>query len=197
MTQTAMIALIENWIGYLWLGFLILWVLAAFTTKRAVQVQTGSSRLVQALTVFAGLTLIFNFGHFFTRGWLVVRLFPETLTIVSAGAALTVAGLLFSVWARAVLGTNWSGTVTIKQDHELIMRGPYRIVRHPIYTGVLLALLGSAFIGGCTRCFIGLVVVGFGFWLKLQLEEQFMLQRFGAQYIDYRQHVHALIPFVL
>ena len=110
---------------------------------------------------------------------------------------LTVAGMLFSVWARLTLGRNWSGTVTIKQDHELIQRGPYRIVRHPIYTGMLLAMLGTAFIYGIARCFLGVPIVGLGFWLKVQIEEQFMVRQFGEQYVRYRQEVRALIPYIL
>ena len=192
-----MVPFIEHWIGALWAGFGILWILAAFTTKRAVQVQSTGSRLLQAVVVFIGLMLIFNFDGWFVTGWLTTRLTPESAAVVLAGVVLTAAGLLFSVWARFVLGSNWSGTVTIKQNHELIQRGPYQIVRHPIYTGILMALLGTAFIYGITRCFVGIPIVALGFWLKLQIEEQFMLQQFGAQYADYRQQVRALIPFVL
>jgi protein-S-isoprenylcysteine O-methyltransferase Ste14 len=192
-----MVPFIEHWIGALWAGFGILWILAAVTTKRAVQVQSTGSRLLQAVVVFIGLMLIFNFDGWFVTGWLTTRLTTESVAVVLAGLVLTVAGLLFSVWARFVLGRNWSGTVTIKQNHELIQRGPYQIVRHPIYTGILMALLGTAFIYGITRCFVGIPIVALGFWLKLQIEEQFMLQQFGAQYADYRQQVRALIPFVL
>jgi protein-S-isoprenylcysteine O-methyltransferase len=192
-----MVPFIEHWVGALWAGFGILWVLAAVTTKRTVQVQSTGSRLLQGVVVFIGLMLVFNFDGWFVTGWLTLRLTPESAAVVLTGAVLAVAGLLFSVWARLVLGRNWSGTVTIKQNHELIQRGPYQIVRHPIYTGILIALLGTAFIYGITRCFVGIPIVALGFWLKLQIEEQFMLQQFGAQYADYRQQVRALIPFVL
>jgi protein-S-isoprenylcysteine O-methyltransferase len=192
-----MIPFIEHWAGPLWTGFGILWVLAAVTTKRAVKVQSRGSRLFQAVVVFIGLMLIFNFDGWFVTGWLTVRLTPESTAVVLSGVVLVVAGMLFSVWARFVLGRNWSGTVTIKQNHELIQRGPYQIVRHPIYTGILIALLGTALIYGITRCFVGIPLVALGFWLKLQIEEQFMLQQFGPQYADYRQQVRALIPFVL
>jgi protein-S-isoprenylcysteine O-methyltransferase len=192
-----MIGLIENGVQYLWIGFGILWILAAVISKRTVQVQSSGSRLLQSGIMLAGLLVMFNFRHWLVSGWLMVRLMPETAPVVVGGGLLTVAGLLLCVWARVVLGSNWSGTVTIKQDHQLIMRGPYQIVRHPIYTGLLLALLGTSFVVGFSRCFVGLLIVGFGFWLKLQTEEQFMLQQFGAQYTHYRQQVRALIPFVL
>jgi protein-S-isoprenylcysteine O-methyltransferase len=192
-----MIPFIEHGVSTFWLAFTILWVAAAFTSKRTVQVQSGGSRLLQAGLVLIGVTLIFNLGNWLVSGWLAARVVPESAPVVFGGAILTVAGMLFSVWARLTLGRNWSGTVTIKQDHELIQRGPYRIVRHPIYTGMLLAMLGTAFIFGTARCFVGVPIVGLAFWLKVQIEERFMVQQFGAQYSDYRQQVRALIPFVL
>jgi protein-S-isoprenylcysteine O-methyltransferase Ste14 len=192
-----MIPFIEYWVATFWLVFTVGWVIAAVTSKRTVKVQSGGSRLLQAGVMVIGLMLIFNSNRLLVGGWSTNRLVPETTPVILGGAILTVAGLLFSVWARLVLGKNWSGTVTIKQDHELIQRGPYQIVRHPIYTGMLIAFLGTAFIYGAARCFIGVLVVGLSFWLKMQTEEKFMLQQFGAQYAGYRQHVRALIPFVL
>ena len=192
-----MIPFIEHWVSTFWLAFTVLWVAAAFTSKRTVQVQSGGSRLLQAGLVLIGVALIFNLIPWPMSGLLTQRLTPESTAVVLGGAVLTAAGMLFSVWARLTLGRNWSGTVTIKQDHELIQRGPYRIVRHPIYTGMLLAMLGTAFIYGIARCFVGVPFVGLAFWLKVQIEEQFMVQQFGAQYVHYRQQVRALIPFVL
>jgi protein-S-isoprenylcysteine O-methyltransferase Ste14 len=192
-----MIPFIEHWVSVFWLAFTILWVAAAFTSKRSVQVQSGGSRLLQAGLVVIGVALIFNFGNWLERGWLAVRVVPESTPVVVGGAILTVVGMLFSVWARLTLGRNWSGLVTIKQDHELIQRGPYHIVRHPIYTGMLVGMLGTAFIYGIARCFVGVPLVGLAFWLKMQIEERFMVQQFGAQYVHYRQQVRALIPFVL
>jgi protein-S-isoprenylcysteine O-methyltransferase Ste14 len=192
-----MIPLIERWIATLWLAFWILWIVAGIASKRSVQRQTGSSRLLQAGLALIGIMLIFNFNHWFVTGWLTTRIVPIEPPYVLGGAVLTVAGLLFCIWARAILGSNWSATVTIKQNHTLVYSGPYRIVRHPIYTGILTALLGTAFVYGFTRCFVGVLVAAFALWLKLQIEEQFMLQQFGQQYAEYRQHTRALIPFVL
>ena len=192
-----MIPFIEHWVSTSWLAFTLLWVAAAFTSKRTVQVQSGGSRLLQAGVVLIGVTLLFNLSPWLMSGWLTERLTPESAPVVLGGTVMTAAGMLFSVWARLTLGRNWSGTVTIKQHHELIQRGPYRIVRHPIYTGMLLAMLGTAFIYGIARCFLGVPIVGLGFWLKVQIEEQFMVQQFGEQYVRYRQEVRALIPYIL
>jgi protein-S-isoprenylcysteine O-methyltransferase Ste14 len=86
--------------------------------------------------------------------------------------------------------------VTIKQDHTLVLRGPYRIVRHPIYTGLLIALTGSALQYGYLRSLAGILLAGFGLWLKSLFEEQFMTHRFGDEYLAYRQRVCALVPFI-
>jgi len=193
----AVVPFIVQWIATLWLAILILWILAAVVSKRSVQRQTGASRLLQAGLVFLGVALIFNINHWFDSGWLSARIIPRGVPYVLGGAVLTIMGMLFCIWARIVLGANWSGTVTLKENHELIRRGPYQVVRHPIYTGFLLAMLGTAFVYGFTRCFVGVLVVGFGFWLKSQTEEQFMVQHFGQQYLDYRQQVRALIPYLL
>jgi protein-S-isoprenylcysteine O-methyltransferase Ste14 len=192
-----MIPFIEHWVSTFWLAFTIRWGVAAFTSKRSVQVQSGGSRFLQAGLVLIGVALIFNFDNWLVSGWLAARVVPESTPVIFGGAVLTAAGMFFSVWARLTLGRNWSGLVTIKQDHELIQRGPYQLVRHPIYTGMLVGMLGTAFIYGIARCFVGVLAVGLAFWLKMQIEERFMLQQFGAQYADYRQHVRALIPFVL
>jgi len=192
-----MIPFVEHRIAYLWLAFIVMWWLAAFTSKRSVQRQSGGSRLLQSGIVLIGLVFLFNVGHPFTRGWPARLAVPRTNVWILAGAALTVAGMLFSFWARAILGSNWSDIVTIKQDHQLILRGPYAFVRHPIYTGLLASLLGTAVVYGQMRCFVGLVICGIGLWLKSQTEEQFMMQQFGEQYAHYRQRVRALVPFVL
>lgn len=197
MVSFAIVPFIEHWIGYAWFALFILWAVAGVLSKRSVQAQTDTSRLFQAGLAFLGLMLIFNFNNWFVSVRLTTRIIPLETPYVLGGAILTLAGMAFSLWARAILGTNWSATVTIKENHTLVSRGPYQIVRHPIYTGFLLGLLGTSFVYGLARCFIGILVVGFAFWLKSQTEEQFMVQRFGQQYLDYRRQVRALIPYVL
>ena len=194
-----MVAFIVQWISMLWLVFTIVWLVAAFSSKRSMQRQSYGSRVVQGSLILVGMLFIFNFWDVFnnSRGWLTARLIPATPFWALLGAALAVAGVLFCFWARTILGRNWSGTVTIKQDHELILRGPYGFVRHPIYTGLLVGMLGTGIVFGYVRCFIGVLICGFALWLKLQIEERFMVQQFGDQYTHYRQRVRALVPFVL
>ena len=104
---------------------------------------------------------------------------------------------VLAVCSRVFLGRNWSAMVTIKQDHEIIRRGPYALVRHPMYSGFLLAVLGTALAVGEVRGLLALGFVFLGLWLKLRTEEQFLTEQFGAQYIQYQRESKALIPFVL
>jgi protein-S-isoprenylcysteine O-methyltransferase Ste14 len=107
---------------------------------------------------------------------------------------ITAIGLLIAVWARVHLARNWSGTVTIKRDHELIASGPYAYVRHPIYTGLLVAFIGSAMARGEWRGVLAVVIVWAALWRKLRLEERWMVERFGHQYTAYKRRVPALLP---
>jgi len=199
--EDEMVAFIVRWISMVWLIFSIVWLVAAFASKRSLQRQTYGSRVVQGSLILVSMLFIFNFWNVFNssrmQGWLTERIIPATSSWVLLGAALAVLGVLICLWARAILGKNWSGTVTIKQNHELILRGPYAFVRHPIYTGLLVGMLGTAIVFGYVRCFVGVLLCGFALWFKLQIEERFMLQQFGDQYTQYRQRVRALVPFVL
>jgi protein-S-isoprenylcysteine O-methyltransferase Ste14 len=108
----------------------------------------------------------------------------------------TVASLLFAVWALQFLGRNWSSSVTIKQDHELITAGPYALVRHPIYTGILAGFLGTAIALSQVGGFIAFVLFFVMFWLKLRKEEQWMRSQFGETYATYAHKTAALVPYL-
>jgi protein-S-isoprenylcysteine O-methyltransferase len=104
--------------------------------------------------------------------------------------------MLFAGWARLFLGGNWSSNVTLKQDHTLVQSGPYRIVRHPIYTGLLVALLGTAIALGELRCFLGVLLAAIAWKIKSMSEETLMVQQFGDQYARYREQVKGLVPYL-
>jgi protein-S-isoprenylcysteine O-methyltransferase Ste14 len=129
--------------------------------------------------------------------WLYRHLWPAGLWSFWLGAAATLGGLMFAVWARVHLGRNWSRSVTIKQDHELITTGPYALVRHPIYTGILTGLLGTAIAICQVRGFIGFTLFFFAFWIKFRMEEQWMRSEFGETYASYAHHTAALVPYLL
>jgi len=177
-------------IDAVWIAVGIVWVAGAVFTKRTARSQTAGSRIIHLLLAATGFYLEFKGPS----GW---RFLPESSAIALAGLALTVAGAAIAVWARVMLGGNWSAVVTIKQDHRIIRRGPYAVVRHPIYSGGLLALLGTAIAFGAVRGLIGFALVFIGWWMKSRLEETFLEKQFGADYALYKREVKGLIPFVL
>ena len=126
-----------------------------------------------------------------------IRIFPDIDAIAWVSAILCVAGLIFCLWARATIGRNWSGIVTLKEDHELVVRGPYAFVRHPIYTGLLAMFVATALVYGHLGGICGIVLVFVSFWVKLIDEEKLMLEKFPDQYPAYQQHVKRIIPFAL
>ena len=180
-------------IGWLWVAWITYWVLRALGSKRTRRRESAGSRLAHLLPLVIGGVLL---GARELPGpWLAQRLWPRSLTISWSGAALVIIGLLFTVWAREYLGRNWSGTVTVKEDHELIRAGPYAWVRHPIYTGGLTAVLGTALASGTVRAFLGLAVIAAALLRKLHIEERFMAETFPEDYPRYRCEVPALVPF--
>ncbi|MCB9166394.1 MAG: isoprenylcysteine carboxylmethyltransferase family protein [Flavobacteriales bacterium] len=111
--------------------------------------------------------------------------------------AIAVAGGFVACWSRYVLGRNWSLTVQRKQGHQLVQHGPYSIIRHPIYTGLLLLFTGNALIVGDYRAILAVVIVLLSFRLKIRNEETLMAATFGAEYDTYRRRTKALVPFLL
>jgi protein-S-isoprenylcysteine O-methyltransferase Ste14 len=183
----------DNLISTLWLVWLAIWTASAFRTKRVVRVENLASRLTHLVPLGIGVGLLTS-AHF-AGPTLATRIYPRTDGTFWFGTALVALGLSFAVWARAHLAGNWSGTVTLKQDHDLIRSGPYRLARHPIYTGILLAVLGSAIALAEWRGIVALVLITLAFLRKIDIEEGFMSARFGEAYARYRAEVPALIPW--
>jgi protein-S-isoprenylcysteine O-methyltransferase Ste14 len=177
-----------------WIALIVVWVVGALRTKRTIQSQSSASQLLYTAILIAGVYLIFAKQSGIP--WLDHQLYPVTVPIALVGLFAVLMGVAFSVWARLMLGGNWSNRVTVKENHTLVRTGPYRIVRHPIYSGILLGMLGSALQRGGIRCFVGVLICGFSFWLKTRAEERFMVQSFGEQYLQYRHRVKALAPFI-
>jgi protein-S-isoprenylcysteine O-methyltransferase Ste14 len=179
-------------VDYLWGVFFLLLICAALRTKKTQRRENVASRLSYTVITALGLALMFwvNVGV----SAMNVRWLPQFDAAEIAGIAIIIAGLAFAVWARWHLKSNWSGVITVKQDHQLIRSGPYRWVRHPIYSGVILAMAGTAFVNGRLTGILGVLLIFIGFWIKSRKEEQFMRQTFGEQYEVYCQSTGALIP---
>jgi protein-S-isoprenylcysteine O-methyltransferase Ste14 len=185
--------LYRHLIGALWLAWALYWCVAALGSKSTQRRESTGSRLVHLTSLLLGAVLIG--WHNMPWPWLARRLWPVSFSSYCIGVVLIAAGLSFSVWARVHLGRNWSGTVTVKQEHELIRSGPYALVRHPIYTGVLVALVGTVMISGTLRAIIGLLLILASLLRKMRIEESFMRETFAGAYERYRDEVPALIPF--
>ncbi|HET6216157.1 MAG TPA: isoprenylcysteine carboxylmethyltransferase family protein [Acidobacteriaceae bacterium] len=184
----------HNTLVIIWTVFWVAWILPAVFGKRAIQRQSFGSRIFQIVLLVMAYVLIVN-GRV---GWDLLnrRVVPAGTIFLWSGYGLLLAGMLFAGWARIFLGGNWSSSVTLKQDHTLVRSGPYRIVRHPIYTGLLVALLGTAMVLGEVRCFIGVILAAIAWKMKSITEEALMVQEFGDQYTRYRLQVKGLVPYL-
>ena len=178
-----------------WLVFVLIWVIAAISTKRTVYRESQAQRLRYWVWLVIAYFLLL-YGRRFPYP-LNLRIVPHLALTPWVAAVLCVIGLAFAFWARVTLGRNWSGVVTLKEGHELVERGPYRFVRHPIYTGILTMFFATALALGHLAGFAATLLVFASFWIKLRDEEQLMLQQFPERYAIYQQRVKRVIPFVL
>jgi protein-S-isoprenylcysteine O-methyltransferase Ste14 len=182
----------ESFFPVVWIAFLLYWQIKAAGAKTTQRIEPATSRILRALTFLIVIVLLST-----TRiplRWLYREIWPPGIWSFWIGAAVTIAGLLFAVWARQHLGSNWSRSVTIKQGHELITTGPYAHIRHPIYTGILAGFLGTAIALSQVRGFIGFVLIFLVLWAKLRMEEVWMRSQFGETYADYAHQTAALVP---
>lgn len=183
-----------RYINAVWSLVAIYWVVGMVLAKPAIKSESILSGARHVALGCAAVLLVWDPAT--GAGFLGHRVTPPDGWVAWLGLAVAIGGCAFAIWARTILGSNWSSMVTVKQDHELILRGPYAVVRHPIYSGFLLALTGTAIAVGEIRAFIGLGLAFVGFLLKSAAEEKFMRQEFSAEYTRYSQRVRRLIPFV-
>ena len=181
-------------IGGIWAIAALVWVISAFAVKRTQKRQSSGTQLTHVLLLVLAFVLLFD-GRL-NIGPLNRRFVPYSDLLQYSGVLLTFSGVAFAIWARFLIGRNWSASVSVKHDHQLIRSGPYAVVRHPIYSGFLLAYLGTALATGEYRGLLGLAVAVYGWRMKSLIEERFMNQQFGTAYLEYKGHVKALIPFV-
>ena len=172
----------------LWGGY---WWISSRAVKRDARAEGRAARLRHILPIAAALVAWPRLP-----GWLGLRLLPRAPWQPLLGLALLVAGLALTVWARRILGRNWSAWVTLKQEHELVQEGPYRVVRHPIYTGLILGFVGTAIARDELRGLLAVALVAYTFIAKLRLEERWLGEQFGARYQAYRARTWALLPWL-
>jgi len=175
-----------------WVSLGLYWNISARSAKPTAEPQTLPARLAR-LPVWLGLVL-FIAAFAYPFGPVLIRraVFPDSVAVT-----ICVLGLVVAIWSRKILGADWSQDVELKEGHRLVESGPYRFVRHPIYTGHLLMGLGTAIASGLLVAFVGLASLAVGFWIKLNQEERVLLRGFPDEYPAYRERVKALIPYVL
>ncbi len=178
----------------MWLAYILYWRFMARDVKSTERLESSSSRWTRLVLFLCGAVLL-ALPHV-RPAFLNQRFLPSGLWMFWLGTAMSASGFLFSIWARRHLGKNWSQAVTLKKDHELITNGPYALVRHPIYTGLLLAFFGSAIARAEWRGLLALALIFIALWRKLSLEEKWMREHFGDSYEAYSRGVRALIPFL-
>ena len=184
----------EYWvIAGLWLLWAAYWMLSAQSTKQSEQSESGSSRLIHLGLVVAAFALVALPG--LGIGFLGWRLLPDPFIAFLIGVAVEALGLGFAVWARIHLGQYWSGTIEIKSEHQLIRSGPYALVRHPIYSGIILAAFATAAQMGTAASLAGAALMTLGWYVKARFEERFLARELGAAYEAYAARVPMLVPF--
>jgi protein-S-isoprenylcysteine O-methyltransferase Ste14 len=176
----------------LWALLGVYWLISALGTKETEVDEASTSRLLRLILLFLMFTLLLT--DRLRVGPLGRRFVPDDSWIRSVGIALTVAGLGLSVWARRHLGEYWSDKVALKVDHQLIRSGPYAFLRHPIYSGVLLGVAGSALAIGEWRGIVVFAVMTFNYWLKARREERILSGQFGESFANYKRQAGFLTP---
>jgi len=180
------------WAECLWQLLMVVWVVMWFGMKRAKKRESWGERAQYSVLVILGFFLLF--GRLRNWEWLNDRLLPDVVQVWVAGLLLTALGVGIAIWARLNLGSNWSGTVTLKAGHELVRKGPYRWIRHPIYTGILLGMVGTAMIKGHLRGWIGVALVLVAFYIKARREEKFLREEFGAGFEEHAKKTGMFLP---
>jgi len=178
----------------IWSAWALYWWISSRDVKATARREPAASRLMHLGPMAIAAAILWMPA--LDVSFLDARFLASTPWAFWSGTALTVAGLAFAVWARRVLGRNWSAIVTLKHGHELVTRGPYALVRHPIYTGLLLGFLGSAIARGHRSGLVAVALFFLAALRKYRMEECWMHERFGDAYEAYRSRVKAIVPFV-
>jgi protein-S-isoprenylcysteine O-methyltransferase Ste14 len=185
-----------RFIVFCWIVFFVYWIVAAFFVKRSVERGRWWPRVIvaAALLLLARRPTLREIDVRLGAGTV---LWPYSRTVGIVADLVTAVGLGITLWARAVLAGNWSAVAAFKEGHELIERGPYRYVRHPIYSGILVMVLGAVAFDGRLGAAIAFAAVVLGLWFKSRVEERLLTKHFRDAYPAYKRRVPALLPFVL
>jgi protein-S-isoprenylcysteine O-methyltransferase Ste14 len=180
--------------SFIWIGWLVSWVAASFWSGRTEKrVATWQISAYRTAMIAGGVLLV---------PWTARALKVQQIWQISYDWAFTLVGvmlvgILFTWWARIHLGGLWSSAITRKEGHRVVDTGPYAFVRHPIYTGLIVAVLATAAAEATVSSLFGAGLIAFGLWLKARIEERFLMVELGPDaYLSYRRRVPMLLPFL-
>ncbi len=182
--------LLERLLRLMWMLVFTIWAGSAYSSNEPIESKPDRRSTAAVWIVSIAWVLLI------LRQWKGPQLIPRVESIRIIGFAITLLGLLFALWARYYLGRNWDAFITLKQNHKLVRTGPYGMVRHPIYSGFMLASIGTALAFGQLRPFIAAMLIIAAWIYKSGLEEAFLIDHFGSEYEQYRRQVKRLIPYV-
>ncbi|MFI4973945.1 MAG: methyltransferase family protein [Caulobacterales bacterium] len=182
-----------------WAAWVLSWFVASVWSRRTVARPGWIGAVAHYIPTVFGALLLFSRQSDYdtsTLGLMERRLWHVGAPLGWLLFALAVASFTFTWWARLWLGSLWSSTVTRKTGHRVVDTGPYRLVRHPIYTGLIAAGFFTALEIGTMLALIGAAVMSLGWWMKARVEERFLTQELGPDYADYRRRTAMLVPFL-
>jgi protein-S-isoprenylcysteine O-methyltransferase Ste14 len=189
-----------------WAIWAVTWIAAAAWANRTLKRPGIGQEWGYRILTLTGFVLLLGFFGRYANGHLQAGSLPGPLgarlwtlppNLAWAMVWLVAAGFLFAWWARIYLGRLWSGSITRKEGHRVVDTGPYRFVRHPIYTGLIAAGIATAAVNGTPRAVVGALCLIAGYWLKARIEERFLRGELGAEAYDaYARKTAMLIPFV-
>ena len=176
-----------------WIVFWLYWIISAFGTKRNIKSRLGRFVRIR-LGFFVLIIILFHILNVRSYSF-QNRIATNNELLLSVGFIIFLSGLLIAIWARINLGKNWGMPMSIKQDPELVTSGPYRYIRHPIYTGILLAMIGSSLTSSIFWLII-FALSGIYFVCSALQEEKLMMKQFPKVYPSYKSKTKMLIPFI-
>jgi len=179
-----------------WTVFFLYWLVSAFFVKQSATKADWRFAIIWRAIVAVLVIIFFRFNRAIAISFFSFLFFRSFLSYVIAGTVLTVLGLIIALWARIFLGRNWSNYDTYKKEHELITAGPYRFLRHPIYSGAILMLIGTFLYYGVLIILIILAIATLFVVWRIWHEEKTMIKLFGKKYTDYMKRTKRLIPWI-